>query len=128
MSARKRRVTSSVRPFRRDWEDLLDDAGLKSADDRGTALREAETLKQIRLIPFKSKPRYIDKIEIPLESEAWLHAQFGSQAGAEAQQKSLAVVERWAAESHPLLPENWSELCNRLKTEFGVPRVVEPFR
>jgi len=128
MSARKRRVTSAARPFRRDWEALLSDAGITSAENQQAAQREAEKLKQIRLIPFKSKPRYIDKIEIPLASEAWLHAQFGSQTGAEAQQRALAVLERWAREPHPLLPENWSELCSRLKTEFAIPRVVEPFR
>ncbi len=127
MSARKRRVTAAVRPFRRDWEGLLDDADVKSAEDRQAAQREAEN-SPLKLIPFKTKPRFIDKIEVPLESEAWLHGQFGSQTGAEAQSKTLAVVDWWAAQSHPLLPDVWSEFCGRLKTKFGIPRVVEPFR
>jgi hypothetical protein len=107
---------------------LLDEAGITSAEDRQTALREAQGLTQLRLIPFKSKPRYIDKIEIPLEAESWLHERFGSLPGAEVQQRSLAVVERWTAEPHPILPDLWLGLCSRLKAEFGIPRVVEPFR
>ncbi|HBJ86688.1 MAG TPA: hypothetical protein DDZ88_23095 [Verrucomicrobiales bacterium] len=128
MVARKRRITTSVRPFRRDWDKLLEGAGIRSAEDQQTALREAARLSQLRLIPFKAKPRYIDKIEVPLESEAWLHAQFGTQTGANAQQRALAVVNRWAAQTHPSLPEVWKELCSRLEAEFRSPRVVEPFR
>jgi len=127
MTARKRRVASSVRAFRRDWETLLDDAGLTSAEERQAAQRDAENLP-LKLIPFRHKPRFIDKIEVPLESEAWLHAQFGSQTGAEAQQAALAVVERFAAKSHPLLPEAWNALLSRLKAEFALPHAVEPFR
>ena len=127
MSARKRRVTAAVRPFRRDWEGLLDEAGVKSAEDRQTAQREAEN-SPLKLIPFKKKPRFIDKIEVPLETEAWLHDQFGTQTGAEAQSKALAVIKRWAERPHPLLPEVWSALCSRLEAEFAIPRAVEPFR
>lgn len=127
MSARKRRVTASVRAFRRDWETLLDDAGLKSAEERQAAQREAGKLP-LKLIPFRNKPRFIDKIEIPLDSEAWLHAQFGSKPGAEAQNGALAVVERFATKSHPLLPEAWNALLSRLQAEFSLPRALEPFR
>jgi hypothetical protein len=127
MTARKRRVEASVRAFRRDWETLLDDAGLTSAEERQAAQRDAEKLP-LKLIPFRHKPRFIDKIELPLESEAWLHAQFGSQTGAEAQQAALAVVEQLSAKSHPLLPEAWNAFLSRLKAEFTLPHAVEPFR
>lgn len=116
-----------MRAFRRDWEQLLDDAGLKSAEDRQAALREAEKLP-LKLIPFRHKPRFIDKVEVPLESEAWLHAQFGSQTGAEAQRAALEVVERFSMQRHALLPEAWNGLLSRLKAEFGLPRALEPFR
>jgi len=128
MSARKRRVTASVRPFRREWEDLLDDAGLKSAEDRHAALREAERMPQLKLHHLKGRPHIVLKIEVPLESEAWLHAQFGSKAGAEVQSAALEIVEHWAAKAHPLLPEAWRDLTSRLKAEFAIPRAVEPFR
>ncbi|MBL9184398.1 MAG: hypothetical protein JNN17_19795 [Verrucomicrobiaceae bacterium] len=127
MTARKRRVEASVRAFRRDWETLLDDAGLTSAEERQAAQRDAEKLP-LKLIPFRHKPRFIDKIEVPLESEPWLHAQFGSQTGAEAQQAALAVVEQFSAKSHPLLPEAWTALLSHLKAEFALPHAVEPFR
>jgi hypothetical protein len=61
MTARRRRVEASVRPFRRDWETLLDDAGLKSAEERQAAQREAEK-PPLKLIPFRHKPRFIDKV------------------------------------------------------------------
>lgn len=128
MTARKRRVTASVRSFRRVWEDLLDDAGLKSAEDRQAALREAEKLPQLKLHRFKGRPHIVLKIEVPLESEDWLHAQFGSKAGSEVQSSALEVVEHWATKAHPLLPEAWEMLMSRLKTEFSIPRAVEPFR
>ena len=128
MSARKRRVTASVRPFRREWDDLLDDAGLKSAEDRQTALREAERMPQLKLHRLKGRPHIVLKIEVPLESEAWLHAQFGSKAGAEVQSAALEVVEHWATKTHPLVPEAWDVLTSHLMTEFAIPRAVEPFR
>ena len=128
MTARKRRVQASLRPFRREWEDLLDDAGLKSAEDRQAAVREAERLPQLKLHRLRGRPHIVLKIEVPLESETWLHEQFGTQTGEETQQQSLDIVSLWAAIKHPLLPEAWNELCSRMQTEFAMPRVLEPFR
>jgi hypothetical protein len=128
MTARKRRVTASVQPFRRDWEQLLEDAGIRSAEDQQTALREAQQLAKFQLIPRKRNPRFIDKIIVPLESEVWLHEQFGTQPGAAAQRQALEVVRAWSAKTHPLMPESWSELCQRLEYAFSIPRVLEPFR
>ena len=111
-----------------DWEDLLDAAGLKTAEERQAAVRDAEKIPQLKLHRLKGRPHIVLKIEVPLESEAWLHAQFGSQTGAEAQQAALAVVEQFSAKSHPLLPEAWTALLSRLKAEFALPHAVEPFR
>ena len=128
MTARKRRVTASVQPFRRDWEQLLEDAGIRSAEDQQAALREAQQLAKFQLTPRKRNPRFIDKIIVPLESEAWLHEQFGTQPGAASQQQALNTVRAWSAKTHPLVPESWSELCQRLEAVFNIPRVLEPFR
>ncbi|MBN8421743.1 MAG: hypothetical protein J0L73_22700 [Verrucomicrobia bacterium] len=128
MAARKRRVTASVQPFRRDWEQLLEDAGIRSAEDQQAALREAQQLAKFQLVPRKRNPRFIDKIIVPLESEAWLHEQFGTQPGAASQQQALNVVRAWSAKTHSLMPEAWSELSNRLEAAFNIPRVLEPFR
>lgn len=128
MAARKRRVTDAVQPFRRDWDQLLEDAGITSAEDQQTALREAQRTPQLRLVPRKRNPRFIDKIILPLESEAWLHAQFGTQSGSAVQQQALDVVRTWSAKTHPLLPEAWTALCQHLEATFTIPRVLEPFR
>ena len=128
MAARKRRVTASVQPFRRDWEQLLEDAGIRSAEDQQTALREAQQISKLLLIPRKRNPRFIDKIIVPLESEVWLHEQFGTQPGTAAQQQALDVVRTWSVKMHPLLPEAWSELCRQLEAAFSIPKVLEPFR
>ncbi len=128
MANRKRRVTEAVQPFRRDWDQLLEDAGITSAEDQQAALREAQRTPQLRLVPRKRNPRFIDKIILPLESEAWLHQQFGSQPGSAVQQQALDVVRAWSAKTHPLIPEAWSALCQRLEAAFTIPRVLEPFR
>lgn len=128
MAARKRRVTASVQPFRRDWEQLLEDAGIRSAEDQQTALREAQQLARFQLIPRKRNPRFIDKIIVPLESEAWLHEQFGTQPGVASQQQTLDTVRAWSTKTHPLIPEAWASLCERLDAAFNIPRVLEPFR
>ena len=128
MAARKRRVAASVQPFRRDWEQLLEDAGIKSAEDQQAALREAQQLSKLLLVPRKRNPRFIDKIIVPLESEPWLHEQFGTQPGAASQQQALEVVRTWSVKTHPLMPESWNELCRQLEAAFTIPRVLEPFR
>lgn len=128
MAARKRRVTASVQPFRRDWEQLLEDAGIRSAEDQQAALREAQQLAKFQLTPRKRNPRFIDKIIVPLESEAWLHQQFGTRPGAATQQHALEIVTAWSLKTHPLIPEAWSELCLRLESSFNIPGVLEPFR
>lgn len=128
LNSRKRRVTPAMRSRPIDWEDLLDAAGLKTAEERQAAVRDAEKIPQLKLHRLKGRPHIVLKIEVPLESEAWLHAQFGSQTGAEAQQAALAVVEQFSAKSHPLLPEAWTALLSRLKAEFALPHAVEPFR
>lgn len=128
MAARKRRVTDALQPFRRDWDQLLEDAGITSTEDQQAALREAQRMPQLRLVPRKRNPRYIDKIIVPLDSEAWLHEQFGTQPGAAARQQALDVVRAWSAKTHPLMPEMWAALCERLEAAFTIPRVLEPFR
>ena len=128
MAARKRRVTASVQPFRCDWEQLLEEAGIHSAEDQQTALREAQQLAKFQLAPRKRNPRFIDKIIVPLESEAWLHAQFDTQPGAALQQQALDELRAWSAKTHPLMPEAWASLCERLEAAFIIPRVLEPFR
>jgi hypothetical protein len=60
------------RPFSRDWEALLSDAKLLSAEARNEASRDARTLASIGLLVIKTvrlRPEYIQRVSIPLEAE-----------------------------------------------------------
>lgn len=127
MTARKRRVAVPVRGFRRDWEQLLEDAGITSAEEQISARREAEKTPQVRLIPRKRNPRFIDKIELPPESEAWLHERFETRPAIDVQERSLEVLAQWSAKSHPLHAEEWNRFCTQLESDFKAPRVCGPF-
>lgn len=128
MNARKRRVTGSNRSFFRDWEDLLDDAGLCSAEDRISALRQAERIPEVKLHRLAGRPHIVTKIELPIESENWLHQKYGTESGEVNQARSLAVVKEWSDRSHPIFQEDWIAMCDRITTAFKIPRIIEPFR
>jgi hypothetical protein len=125
--ARAGSVTAALRPFRRDWETLLDQAGIHSAEDREAAQREAEKCAKLKLIPVKYRPRFIDKIELPLASEAWLHDLFHSVPGETLQRRSLDLVRQMTQRSHPLWPELWNTLGERLESAFAEGRSAGPF-
>lgn len=127
MAARGRRVESAAKSFRRDWEQLLDDAGLHSAEDRQAAVREAEKMPQLVLHRRKGREYQVLKIELSLEAETWLHAQFGSQTGGDLQTQSLRALDEWTAHHHPVLPELWSGLMQSLNEAFTAVRVLGPF-
>jgi hypothetical protein len=125
--ARVGSVTAALRPFRRDWETLLDQAGIHSAEDREAAQREAEKCSKLKLIPVKYRPRFIDKIELSLASEAWLHDLFHSVPGETLQRRSLNLVRQMTQRPHPLLPELWNTLGERLESAFAEGRSAGPF-
>lgn len=125
--ARGRSLAPAARPFRRDWEALLDDAGLHSAEDRQAAQRQAEALSRLRLIPFKRRPRFIDKIELPLEHEPWLHQTFGTKDAAALRDQGLAMVESQLRQPHPRHPDLWAGLCATLQAAFQSGKNLPPF-
>ncbi len=127
MKARERRTDSLTRAFRRDWEKLLDDAGIHSAEERQAAQREAEKLPQVHLFPVKKRPRLIDKIELPLESESWLHDHFGTQAGTALRARSLEIIADFANRSFPLMTEQWQSLLTSIETAFTASKSMGPF-
>jgi len=127
MKARAGSVSAAARPFRRDWETLLDAAGLRSAEDREAARRELEKCAALRAIPVKNRLHFVDKIELPLASEPWLHSQFGSTSGRERQCRSLEVLQRWHAQTHPLLPDLWDALLQKMEAAFAAGKCAGPF-
>jgi hypothetical protein len=62
---------SFQRPFGRDWETLLADANLISAESRNEANRDARMLANASLLTIKTvkhRPEFIQRVAIPLEA------------------------------------------------------------
>lgn len=76
--ARGNRAEPSVRPFTRNWEELLDSAGLMSATERNEAERDMRALEADGWVNLKSvlyKPHLIQGVQIPLAcEERWRNA------------------------------------------------------
>lgn len=67
-------------PYSRDWEQLLEDAGLVSADLRSEAERDARLLAAVGLLRLKSpqyRPILVQRVLIPVEAELRIAALFG---------------------------------------------------
>ncbi len=78
--ARGGRLGRGTRPYSRDWDQLLEDAGLVSAELRTEAERDVRLLAAIdllRLRPPKYRPHLIERILIPVEAETRLAILFG---------------------------------------------------
>ena len=85
-AARGKKLDAKSRPFSRDWPDLLAHAGLVSAEDIATAEREATKLAgtgSIVLTRNRYRRYLIERIALPLASEAWLQGLFESPLPAE---------------------------------------------
>lgn len=79
-AARGSDLGQSKLPFSRDWESLLSDAGLTSAELRREAEREIRVLAKSGLLRIKSPPRrptLIMRIALPVENEFEFAALFG---------------------------------------------------
>lgn len=78
--ARGNRAEPSTRPFSRDWEELLQAAGLLSATERSEAEQDARAIAAegwVHLKPIQYKPHLLARIQIPLAEEARWQQAFG---------------------------------------------------
>jgi hypothetical protein len=128
-AARGKQLASKTRPFSREWEQLLDDSGVTSAEDVATAEREAAKLhdqNKITLKRHKYRRYRIEGISLPLSSEAWLRSLFSSPVPEDLRQRSLAHVKEAAAKKHPLFPESWMAWLETIETAFGAGRRIRP--
>jgi hypothetical protein len=78
--ARGERAEAAMRPFSRDWENLLEDAGLLSGIDRGDAERDIRTLEHTGWVILKAvthRPHLIGRVYVPLEAESRWREAFG---------------------------------------------------
>ncbi len=66
------------RPFSRDWEGLLESAGIRSAEERQEAARDAQVLEAAQLIELRMEKNRaaIKRVLIPLAAEARLREAF----------------------------------------------------
>lgn len=74
------RMEPSARPFTRDWEELLEKAGLTSATERNEAEQDARALEVegwLELKPVRYKPHLIARVALPLAAEARWGEAFG---------------------------------------------------
>jgi hypothetical protein len=129
-SARGSRAQQASRTFTRGWEDLLDAAGVMSADERLVAEREAATLEQegrIKLLRHRYRKYRIEKVALPLESEAWLAGLFGDLTGGEKLEQCAATLKHWRAQTHPRFPESWRDLCGRISEALQSGKSLRPF-
>jgi hypothetical protein len=78
--ARGTRVATGMRPFGRDWEKLLADAGLHSGLEQEEAMRDAEALAAggwLQVQPVKYHVHRIARVFIPLDQEERWKQAFG---------------------------------------------------
>lgn len=94
-AARGGSLGEAQRPFSRDWEELLEAGGLRSAEQRGEAERDARLLAAVGLVelrPVKYRPNLIKTIRIPLAAEPRLASLFGDVTEADPSAATLAGV------------------------------------
>lgn len=99
-AARGGRIGEARRPFSRDWNQLLEVAGLVSAEQRREAEGDARMLATCDLValrPVRYRPNLIDRILIPLDAETRLAALFGDSPADGARNFDPTSV-RWAPE------------------------------
>lgn len=129
-SARGARAQQASRAFIRGWENLLDDAGVMSADERLVAEREAATLEQegrLKLIRHPYRKYRIEKVTVPLDAEAWLAGLFGEKVGSERLERSFAILRQNRARLHLRYPEEWTALCNHIQRSWEAGETCRPF-
>jgi len=131
LAARGRELVVRSRPFSRDWNPLLDAAGLLRSEDVNTATREAEALEKEGRISLK-RHRYrlhlIERVVLPLEAETWLRGLFSSASPESLLADSLAHVKAAAAASHPHNPTLWTEWCASITAAFSAGLNHHPLR
>jgi Uncharacterized protein conserved in bacteria C-term(DUF2220) len=127
-AARGKRVEGSIRAFSRNWVELLEASGITSAEDQATAAREAEACGHLVLKRHRYRKYLIERVTLPLASEAWLIERFGGTASEVLRGGSLEIVSDFSARGHSRFPAEWSALCDALRSAFTHGRSLRPFR
>jgi hypothetical protein len=127
--ARGAKLEPSVRPFQRDWEKLLEAAGIVSAEDIRRAGWEAEMLEEEgRLEVRRYRHRFIKNVSLPVAQEEWLRALFEGTGARDLRKRAVSFVTAAMAREHPRHPELWMEFCMAIVESFAKGRSTGPFR
>jgi len=121
ITARGNRITPSLKSFKRKWDELLTDAGLKSGEDYSTALREAEReemREHLKLHRVRPRSSVVLRIEVPLHAEAWLLSLFNEVPASRNLDESLKVVAKASKLPHSRFPNLWINWCRSLEQTF----------
>ena len=125
--ARGKRVIATNRAFSVNWVKLLESAEITRTEDQATATREAEACAQVVLKRHRYRQYLIERVTLPLTSEAWLVEQFGGTAGAALQASALEIVSKFSANGHSRFPEEWAAFCESLRFAYQAGRSLRPF-
>jgi len=126
--ARGRRVDVASRAFSQDWINLLESARVFSAEDQATAAREAEACGMLVLKRHRYRKYLIERVTLPVASEAWLIERFGGTTSGDLQARSLEIVAGFSESGHARFPREWAALCESLRVAFSQGRSLRPFR
>jgi hypothetical protein len=129
--ARGKRTTEASRAFSVDWINLLETAGITSAEDQATATREVEAHEKSGHFLIK-RHRYraylIERVSLAPESEPWLLKLFGGTSGGNLKTAALKIVADFSHRGHSRFPLEWASLCESLRVAFSAGRSLLPFR
>lgn len=126
-AARGSRLEPSKTVFSRDWERLLECAGVHTAEDRKLSEDEAQTFAaagRVKLVLHRH--RHIKRVQVPLDQEEWLRAKFGSTSANEVLARAKQIIAKQRSLSHTCFPAEWSAWCDRLNTAFEAGKVLRP--
>lgn len=126
-AARSKRVAGMSRAFSRNWVELLEAAGITSAEDQATAAREAEACVPLVLKRHRYRKYLIERVTLPLASEPWLIERFGGTASRVLLERSQEIIAEFSRCGHSRFTNEWVELCNSLRTAFSEGRSLRPF-
>lgn len=128
-AARGKKLGTRSRPYSKPWHELLDAAGVRTAEDEATAEREARKLHEqnkVELTFNKYRIYRIEQIRLPLEAEPWLRTLFDSRNPEELRDQSIAHVRAALGKEHPLHPALWKAWLQAIQAAFQSGHVLAP--
>lgn len=134
--ARGERCEPAMRPFSRNWEQLMEDAGFLAATDRSEAerdIRDLHTAGWLEARPVRYRPHLLDRVIIPLSAEMRWREAFGFAPPSDEEARLIREFP-WSAElafvrdSRVSLPFEDLRLLHDFFTDCGTARRPVPIK